>query len=218
MSLQCPLCRHRAVQPYHRDKFRSYHQCDNCVLVFVPPKFHLSPDEEKAYYDLHENSIEDEGYRQFLSRCAQPLLKELKGSCCYGLDFGCGPAPLLARILEGNGHRVDLYDHFYAPAQKALHGNYDFIVATEVIEHLGQPGAEIENLWGRLRTGGVMALMTKLVISAERFANWHYIRDPTHICFFSVKTFEWLARSLGAELQFVHSDVIFLRKLSIDPE
>ncbi|AWF80820.1 methyltransferase [Microbulbifer sp. A4B17] len=212
MSLQCPLCRHRAAQLYHKDKFRSYYQCDNCDLVFVPSQFHLAPDKERAYYDLHENSMEDEGYRQFLSRCAQPLLKELE-SPCHGLDFGCGPAPLLAKILAENGHRVDLYDYFYMPARKALHRSYDFIVATEVIEHLVQPGVEIESLWQRLRAGGVMALMTKLVISAERFANWHYIRDPTHICFFSVNTFEWLARSLGAELQFVHSDVIFLRKI-----
>ncbi|MCO1333283.1 class I SAM-dependent methyltransferase [Microbulbifer sp. OS29] len=217
MSFQCPLCRHAAVQFYHKNKYRSYHQCDRCALVFVPSEFHLTAEEERAYYDLHENSIEDDGYRRFLSRCALPLLNELKG-VQEGLDFGCGPAPLLARILAESGHKLALYDHYYFPAKETLDKDYDFIVATEVIEHLSRPGLELESLWRRLRVGGVMALMTKLVISVERFACWHYIRDPTHICFFSVETFHWLAQSLGAELYFAQDDVIFLRKLCVHPE
>ncbi|WP_020414816.1 class I SAM-dependent methyltransferase [Microbulbifer variabilis] len=217
LSYVCPLCRHKAVQFYYRDKFRSYHQCDRCALVFVPTEYHLTPDEEHAYYDLHENSMEDEGYHRFLSRCAAPLLDELLPAS-DGLDFGCGPAPLLARILADNGHRVDLYDRYYAPTTGALNKSYDFIVATEVVEHLVSPGDELTCLWQRLRDGGVMALMTKLVISPERFASWHYIRDPTHISFFSVQTFQWLAKKLKAELQFADSDVIFLRKSGIYPE
>lgn len=211
MPLKCPLCRQRAAQFYHRDKFRDYYQCAACALVFVPPEFHLSPEREKAYYDLHENSLDDEGYRRFLSRCAQPLLDELAPGS-DGLDFGCGPAPLLAKILEAAGHRVELFDAYYAPDKGAVERDYDFIVATEVVEHLSAPGDVLERLWGRLRAGGTLALMTKLVISPERFAGWHYTRDPTHICFFSASTFRWLAQRLQADLQFAASDVILLKK------
>ncbi|BBM02851.1 methyltransferase [Microbulbifer sp. GL-2] len=186
-------------------------------MIFVPSEYHLTPDEEHAYYDLHENSMEDEGYHRFLSRCAAPLLDALSPAS-DGLDFGCGPAPLLAKILAGDGHRVELYDRYYIPTTDALKKSYDFIVATEVIEHLAAPGEELACLWQRLRRGGMLALMTKLVISTDRFASWHYIRDPTHICFFSVQTFHWLAQQLGAELQFADSDVIFLRKSGIYPE
>ncbi|WP_346839672.1 class I SAM-dependent methyltransferase [Microbulbifer sp. SAOS-129_SWC] len=209
--LQCPLCHHTVVQHYHRDQSRDYYQCANCALVFVAPEFHLSAEAELAYYDLHENSLQDSGYRRFLSRCATPLLEQL-GSRSHGLDFGCGPAPLLATMLAQAGHRVELYDVFYAPNTGAMKRDYDFIVATEVIEHLAAPGDELERLWERLRPGGLLALMTKLVISPERFASWHYIRDPTHISFFSAQTFRWLAETLQAELQFADSDVIFLKK------
>ncbi|WP_253868611.1 class I SAM-dependent methyltransferase [Microbulbifer sp. THAF38] len=161
--------------------------------------------------------MEDEGYRRFLSRCANPLLKMLPPAS-EGMDFGCGPAPLLASILEGHGHKVELFDHFYFPASRSSEKTYDFIVSTEVIEHLSSPGDELSKLWGQLRVGGLMALMTKLVISPERFANWHYIRDPTHISFFSAETFRWLARRLGAELMFVDNDVIFLKKSGVHPE
>lgn len=211
MTDPCPLCRRPAAQLYHRDKFRSYYQCAGCALVFVPAAYHLSPADERAYYELHENSLEDEGYRRFLSRCVAPLLSGLKPHS-HGLDFGCGPAPLLAKMLAEAGHRVELYDSFFLPNAGALKRDYDFIVATEVIEHLVDPAGELQQLWERLRPGGLMALMTKLVISPERFANWHYIRDPTHICFFSVQTFRWLADRFSAGLELADSDVIFLRK------
>lgn len=211
MSFRCPLCRSQAAQLYHRDKFRSYYQCASCALVFVPPEFHLSRERERAYYDLHENSLEDEGYRRFLSRCAKPLL-DLLPPGSHGLDFGCGPAPLLATLLAEAGHRVELYDIYYAPNAGAMQRDYDFVVATEVVEHLSALGDELEQLWSRVRPGGVLALMTKLVISPERFAEWHYARDPTHIAYFSATTFRWLAEKLQADLQFADSDVILLRK------
>lgn len=207
----CPLCRHPAAHFYHRDKFREYYQCAECALVFVPPGFHLSPEAEKACYDLHENSMHDEGYQRFLNRCAQPLLERLPG-VASGLDFGCGPAPLLARILERAGHTVAIYDLFYQPDRSVLQNQFDFIVSTEVVEHLADPLQVLLELWQRIVPGGLLVLMTKLVANRERFASWHYIRDPTHIVFFSRETFLWLAQRLNAELEFCDSDVIILKK------
>ena len=208
----CPLCRHPAAHFYHRDKFREYYQCAECALVFVPQEYHLSPEAEKAYYDLHENSMHDEGYQRFLSRCAQPLLERLPATAS-GLDFGCGPAPLLARMLEHAGHRMATYDLFYQPDTTALHRQFDFIVSTEVVEHLAEPLKVLMDLWQRIEPGGLLVLMTKLVASRERFANWHYIRDPTHIVFFSRETFLWLAHRFRAGLEICSSDVIILKKL-----
>ena len=207
----CPLCRHSAAQFYHRDKFRDYFQCEQCALVFVPPEFHLSADAEKAYYELHENSLEDAGYRRFLERCATPLLERLTPNS-RGLDYGCGPAPLLAKILEEQGHRVSVYDLYFQPDSSVLDDSFDFIVSTEVVEHLADPMAVLESLWQRIRAGGVLAVMTKLVATPERFVNWHYIRDPTHIVFFSVETFHWLAERFSASVEFSGNDVIFLTR------
>jgi SAM-dependent methyltransferase len=183
-------------------------------LVFVPDSHLLTPAQERAYYDLHENSLLDEGYRKFLNRCAEPLLARLPPGS-HGLDFGCGPAPLLAKILTESGHSVDIYDINYADDASVLAQDFDFIAATEVVEHLRNPGDELRALWSRLNPGGLLAIMTKLVASPERFANWHYIRDPTHICFFSESTFNWLAAQWNAELELVGSDVIILRKSGV---
>ncbi|WP_199775641.1 class I SAM-dependent methyltransferase [Microbulbifer pacificus] len=207
----CPLCRQPAAHLYHRDKFREYNRCVECALVFVPSQYHLSSDAEKAYYDLHENDLHDEGYERFLSRCAKPLLERLPNTAS-GLDFGCGPAPLLAHLLGRAGHRMATYDLYYQPDSSVLHQSFDFIVSTEVVEHLADPRQVLLDLWLSIRPGGLLALMTKLVVDRERFASWHYIRDPTHIVFFSKETFSWLAQYLNAELEICGSDVIFLKK------
>jgi hypothetical protein len=129
-----------------------------------------------------------------------------------GLDFGCGPAPVLAEILRSAGHRVAIYDVYYFPHQTALDGQYDFITATEVVEHLARPMLELERLWQLLAPGGTLGIMTKLVIDAERFTTWHYIRDPTHISFFSRDTLQWVAAQLNANIEFIGSDVVLLNK------
>ncbi len=211
MSYQCPLCSESRIIEYHRDKRRLYEYCSGCHLVFVPPEFHPDADEEKRIYDLHENDPCDPGYRRFLSRLAEPLLERLdEGS--RGLDFGCGPGPALAMMLEEAGHSVALYDIFYHDQRDVLKDRYDFICATEVIEHLSRPAREIEALVSLLKRGGRLALMTKLVTNAQAFKKWHYIQDQTHICFYSRETFRFLADKYDLALEFVGKDVVFLRK------
>ncbi len=177
----------------------------------MPPAFHLPPAREKAEYDRHENTPDDPGYRRFLSRLALPLLQCLPPQAS-GLDFGCGPGPALAAMLEERGCRVALYDVFYRPDASALRGRYDFITATEVLEHLHRPGEELARLWRLLRPGGVLGVMTKRVIGQEAFLRWHYRNDPTHVAFFSEATFAWWAARYGARLAFPGADTALLFK------
>ncbi|GAB3273879.1 class I SAM-dependent methyltransferase [Parahaliea aestuarii] len=210
-SLHCPLCDSGLTESFYRDRRRPYLRCLDCTLVFVPPAFHLDRDAEKAEYDLHDNRVDDPAYRRFLSRLADPLLERLPPAA-RGLDFGCGPGPALAAMLEQAGHAVALYDVFYFPDAAVLGGQYDFICATEVVEHLHRPGAELDRLWQCLRPGGWLGVMTKLVRDREAFAGWHYKNDRTHVCFFSEATWEWWAKGRGAALEIVAADVILLFK------
>ncbi len=210
-DLRCPLCNEQNHTLYAQDKKRDYRHCETCALVFVPPHQRLSPDQEKAEYDLHNNSFEDEGYRQFLMRTAKPLLTILN-TPSKGLDFGCGPGPVLAQILESYGHSVDLYDVFYYPDTSVLNQQYDFITATETIEHFHTPAKEWASWMSCLKPGGWLAIMTKRVIDAERFKHWHYKNDQTHVSFFSEATFHYLAKRDGLEVQFPSKDVVLMQK------
>jgi hypothetical protein len=208
---RCPLCDHGPAETFHEDKNRIYLRCDHCALIFVPARYWLSPEEEKAEYDLHQNDPGDPGYRQFLSRLAMPLLARLEPGG-QGLDFGCGPGPALAEWMREHGHAMDLFDPFYYDRPEVFEKRYDFICASEVLEHLRRPRFELHRLFGLLKSNGHLGLMTKLVIDRDAFRRWHYIRDPTHICFYSRRTFAFLGKAWGARVQFVDKDVVILEK------
>lgn len=208
-GMPCPLCRGENISRFHADRRRPYLSCDRCALVFVPPAHYLSREQEKAEYDLHQNTIGDPGYRGFLSRLAVPLAERLPAGA-RGLDFGCGPGPALAAMLRETGFEVSVYDSFYAPDEEALLDSYDFICATEVVEHLHRPGFELQRLWSMLSPGGWLGIMTKLVRDREAFAGWHYKNDLTHVCFFSEQTWQWWAAQHDATLERVAADVILL--------
>jgi hypothetical protein len=211
---QCPLCSSCDVAPFFEDKKRHYLRCSFCELVFVSREYWLNGEDEKAIYDLHQNDTEDMGYRRFLSRLSTPLLEKLAkpGENQRGLDFGCGPGPTLSTLFEDQGYQVDLYDPFYYNDPAVFEKKYDFICATEVVEHLGYPDREITAMFSMLKQGGWLGIMTKLVTDKHAFSTWHYIRDMTHICFYSRSTFSYIAKRFNAELSFVANDVILLNK------
>lgn len=209
-DLHCPLCSAGSAL-FDEDRRRPYYRCERCLLVFVPPAYYLPPDAEKAEYDLHENRVDDAGYRAFLGRLAEPMMAQLEPAS-RGLDFGCGPGPALAAMLRAAGHQVALYDPFYCPDSTALTAHYDFITATEVAEHLHAPGVELSRLWNLLLPGGRLGLMTKLVTDRSAFSRWHYKNDPTHVCFFSRATWQWWGAERGVVPEFPAADVIIFRK------
>lgn len=207
----CPLCRCDKPLPYFEDKNRVYLSCPDCCLVFVPAAYYLTPQAEKDEYDLHTNNPADKGYRRFLSRLSRPLLERLV-SGQKGLDFGCGPGPVMHQLLEDHGCVMDLYDPFYANDTNVFSKTYDFITATEVVEHLHCPGREFDRLFNMLRNGGWLGIMTKLIIDKASFSRWHYIRDLTHVCFYSRATFEYLSQRYKTSLTFIGNDVILMKK------
>jgi len=166
--MYCPLCKSaNAPSHYHSDKKRDYLQCNQCKLVYVSPEFLPSKEVEKQEYDLHENSFEDEGYRKFLGKVLTPLtpfIKDMKFGDLRGLDFGCGPAPVLASMLEEEGVRMNMYDPFYAHNSLVLEQSYDVVTCTEAIEHFHAPHVEWALFNELVASGGILAIMTKRVL------------------------------------------------------
>jgi len=208
----CPLCGSSndpsGPVDYYQDKKRNYLHCRQCGLVMVPEQFHLSASAEKQIYDLHQNDVNDPGYRKFLSRTFEPLFKKLSAGAT-GLDFGCGPAPLISKVGKEYGFNISNYDLYYFNDAELLRAQYDFVVLTEVIEHIAEPRALLELLASLLKPGAILAIMTKRLTGIEAFKQWHYKNDPTHICFYSMQSLEWIAKNYQWQLQVIDQDVVF---------
>lgn len=196
---------------YHQNSTYTYCHCPNCDLVFVRPGDRLSPAEEKKRYDHHENDPDDPDYRNFLNQLFEPLNQKLEPES-FGLDYGSGPGPTLSILFEEAGHRMEIFDPFYANHPSVFNKAYDFITTTETAEHFYDPRKEFNRLWKLLKPGGYLGIMTLLRPENIPFADWHYIKDDTHVTLYSRATFQWLARKLGAVLTIIGERVIILHK------
>lgn len=202
----CPLCLDSIRQLFLPIETWIYWHCQNCDLRYMDPRFHLRADDERDRYLLHEPG--EDGYRNFVT----PLLirvRELAGPDSRVLDFGSGPHPVLASWLAEMGYAVTAYDPFFSPIQ--VEGLYDLIVACEVMEHLYSPGRELTGLFKLLKPGGALVFMTDLMAEGKNFADWYYRRDPTHVCFYSRRTCEWIASRHGGEQLFVDGRLVSMR-------
>jgi len=211
INSSCPLCLLKGSVFFYSDSFRDYYRCSQCNLIHVPPSQYLTKEAEFFEYNKHQNSPEDKGYRKFLGRLFIPLSSRLR-SDSLGLDFGSGPGPTLSVMFEEAGHSMSLYDPFYAPDKSVLKDQYDFITASEVVEHLHNPAIELNLLWSILKPGGWLGIMTKLALDKEAFSAWHYKDDPTHVCFFSRETMNWQAYIWKTKPLYFGNDAILFQK------
>ncbi len=207
----CPLCSSKSTVKFEEDRMREYFQCGNCNLIFVPSKYYMSSDDEKTRYDEHKNNPKDTGYTEFLMSIFDPV-NNLIALHSKGLDFGSGPGPILSNFFRNAGHSMEDYDLYYANKPELFDNEYEFITATEVIEHTFNPMMEIERLWSCLKPDGVLGIMTNLYTENIHFKSWYYKNDKTHICFFTKETFEWIANVLNARISFFDKDIIILQK------
>lgn len=208
--MKCLLCRAESRRFAEIDD-RLYYRCPNCSLTFLQPEQMPDFAAQKAVYDLHENDPDDEGYRRFLDRLAVPLMARLSPGD-HGLDYGCGPGPALARMMEQRGFPMQIWDPIYAASPDVLKQTYRFITCTEVVEHLHTPREAFKRLRALLVPGGVLAIMTMWLTDDSAFARWHYRRDPTHVCFWRPATFQWVADNLGWQLDLPERNIALMTK------
>jgi SAM-dependent methyltransferase len=193
---KCPLCQEPASHFYLDARtVQNYFKC-GCGLYFLNPNERLSSDQELERYELHRNDLNSEDYQNFVA----PLAREISNRVppgASGLDFGCGPAPIMAHILGLAGYRMSAYDPYFNPDYGTLNKRFDFVVASEVAEHFYSPAVEFRNLKAMIKPGGVLGLMTLLVTQETDFSDWYYRRDPTHVVFYSEDSLQWIKRRFG---------------------
>ncbi len=207
----CPLCLSADADATSGADSRRYYHCRNCELIFVDVRDRISAVDQREHYLTHENGPHQAGYVAFLRRVVDPMLEHLDATM-QGLDYGCGPGPAIAAILQQYSIRCTNYDPLFANA--TLTPPYDYIFATECWEHFEDPRDETRRLHALLRPGGHLGIMTEPWTDLDAFRSWYYTRDPTHVAFYHARTFEYLCTELGfARRPVTDARVVILRKL-----
>ena len=192
----CPLCLSKdlvvVLKSERKNLERIYKRCLNCQLLSVPKEFHLWPVEQKKRYLEHHNNVDDLDYRNFLLPLKQAVTPHIKFNS-YGIDFGAGHGPALAKMFSDDGFHMALYDIYFHNDRSVLAHSYDFVVASETVEHFESPGMEFELIDNLLSKGGVLGVMTSIFYESIDLEKWYYRMDPTHVSFYSPETMEWIA-------------------------
>ena len=125
----------------------------------------------------------------------------------HALDFGCGPVPVLADLLQETGmvKKIDVYDKFFHPECILQADTYDLITCTEVLEHLEDPLKYFTLFKQLLKSDGCLAVTTCFHSNSRiDFLRWWYKNDITHITFYSKHTLRWLATHFNFKLIFLN--------------
>ena len=198
----CLLC---ACESHKFENF--YWKCSNCALVFKDPSVFVSFEKEKARYETHNNDLRDQGYLKYLDKLFS-LRDHNEGVV---LDYGCGPTKGLEALVEKQNLKkitVESYDPIFFPMENIK--KYDLVFASECFEHFYNPQEEIEKIFKLLNLKGTLLVSTELY-DGKNFKNWWYLKDPTHVVFYSEQTFQWLAETYNLDLLFLQNPHIGLR-------
>lgn len=208
--MKCLLCNHpNPISLKGKNKIQFW-QCPQCKLTYKDPSLFPKSHEEKHRYLKHTNSLADNGYVNFLSQAVEPTLPFLTHNA-FGLDFGCGPSPVLQSLIEKNGYTCELYDPYFFP--ELPDERKDFIFATECFEHFFEPAKEMQLITSLLIPQGVLSIMTQRWNEETDFSTWWYAQDKTHVLFFHNDTFQYICKRFNFSV--LHDDgekVIVLQK------
>lgn len=197
----CKICGHE-TEWFQDPKGIAYHYCQFCQFISKDAQSLISNEDEFKIYNNHNNSIEDDHFVAYFKNFIDDAIMGYCGAGRSGFDFGSGPSPVLALILQRDyGFSMDCYDLFYLPFKIYEGKQYDLVTSTEVVEHLEHPMETFRLLKSLLKPEGVLAIMTLFHANDQTvFLNSNYRRDKSHIGFFTPRTMAVIADLLGLEI------------------
>ncbi len=209
--MKCRLCQSESCSPFCSDKSRSYIRCNDCQLIFVPPEAFITADEEKKRYALHDNTPDNIEYVHYLKNVAEELHR-IPLTSPKVLDYGSGPEKVLTDILLKKGVDCTAFDPLYDIVFEIENNIFDIVILCEVVEHMRDIRKEAALIKTILKPQGYVMIRTELFREGVDFVNWWYLRDPTHINFFSKASMQRFGEKLGRKIFYSNDKNIFILK------
>ena len=210
-------------------------RCRRCSLVYVSPRRRpetlLDLYRRPAYFRTNQAMVS--GYRDYLADHAlhriffRRQLHRIERYVRKGriLDVGCAAGFLLdearRRGWQTEGVEPSAFASNYARDELRLSvftgllhdirhpdGHFDAVVMDDVIEHVGDPEAELAEVRRILRPGGAVLVHTP---NADSFSyrisgrHWVHLKPSEHLVYFSPRTLGALLARLGFETKESHT-------------
>lgn len=212
--MDCTVCGCTLLKRLEDPKGNLFWECPECGFVSRDRDQLLTSEQERDRYLLHNNTPDDSGYVRYLERFIQGMIIPHLDRESAVLDFGSGPVPVLSHMLRDAGFHVVSYDKYFAADESYTEHRYDGIILLEVLEHIIDPVALLQQLHRLLADGGCLIIRTQLVPGC--FTGWWYKEDRTHVSFFSERAVSLLASRCGYELEVLekNSDIILRKGLT----
>ncbi|MEK6642659.1 MAG: class I SAM-dependent methyltransferase [Planctomycetota bacterium] len=177
----------------------------------MPSEQHPSLEQAAARYARHRNTLDHVEYVARLTRLIE-LLRMHAPDARRVLDFGCGADSVMTSLLSAAGYDAHGHDPIH-DIHADLSQPFDAIIASETLEHVASPRDEFARIHRLLMPSGLLIATTRFHSGPASFADWWYIRDVTHVCFFSTMTFDFIAAMFGFTL-LMHDnhEAVVLRK------
>lgn len=206
--MSCPLCAALDLKKVDT-KIGDFFRCRHCDLISRSPDQRLNETEEKERYETHNNDVADPRYQHFVRPVVDAICARVPSG--NGLDFGAGTGPVVAKLFTDRNYKMDRYDPYFWPDTTPLSSQFDFVCASEVVEHFYEPAQEFRLLRRLLKPGRPLGIMTLMHNEHTDFSTWYYLKDPTHSVFYSRKTFHWIADNFHfAKPEFPEKRVVIL--------
>lgn len=219
----CLVCGGKKIHyAFSVDKYRA-EECVDCGLVRLNPQ---PTDEELAHiygpgYFPFSDDVEGQTHASELkSRTADyylDLLESYVGKPLTGslLEVGCGTGDLLVRAaarglsvmgVEYSPHFVDVASRKLGDRGRVIRGeigqlsaseqHFDFILFTDVLEHVRDPRTFLRDVHARLRDDGVaVAVVPSLDSATAKLMKSKWVEfKPEHLWYFSAATLSRLLR------------------------
>jgi len=214
--MKCNICENEdlhLIEIKNKAGLKKYYRCKKCEFIFIDKAHILTLEDEGRRYEVHNNEISDPSYRSYFKKFINYIEDDLDKENTI-LDYGSGPQPVLADVMEEEGYKVDIYDKFFYNKKDYLDKMYDVIISTEVFEHIYKPIETLETLLSILKKNGRLILMTAVSPSTdEEFKKWWYIQDATHVVFYNEKTFDAISRKYNLDIiKYNHKNIIIFQR------
>lgn len=233
-KVDCNLCGADDTVPVAEIDGLHIVRCRQCGLLYVNPRYREDLLQEiytERYYD-HDgilNGLEFFGYDNYIADeenikiTFAKRLKTIEGYVSNGrlLDIGCATGFFLALAREKGweviGTEVSQFSARYAREKLGLDvrlgslktlgfasGAFDVVTIWDVIEHVTDPMAELQEIHRTLRDDGLLSIITpdagSLVARflGKRWEEFRRVRE--HVYFFSRRTMAEMLRRAGFEV------------------